>query len=58
MTSTRNSCCGALMALDLDNFQPLNDTHGHQLGDLLLLETATPCPESHLGNWSNLYGQY
>lgn len=36
----RSKRYGALMVLDLDNFKPLNDTHGHSAGDLLLKEAA------------------
>ncbi len=35
-----NGHYGALMFLDLDNFKPLNDQHGHNTGDLLLIEAA------------------
>jgi diguanylate cyclase (GGDEF)-like protein/PAS domain S-box-containing protein len=38
--SKRNASGGAVIFLDLDNFKPLNDTHGHDVGDLLLMEVA------------------
>ena len=38
--SQRNSTHGALLFLDLDKFKELNDTHGHDVGDLMLQEVA------------------
>lgn len=38
--SERSGLHGAVMFVDLDGFKPLNDTHGHAVGDLTLVEVA------------------
>ena len=39
-TAKRDQAQLALMFIDLDKFKPVNDTHGHNVGDLLLKEVA------------------
>ena len=36
----RHKTYGAVMMLDLDDFKPINDIHGHEAGDAMLVEIA------------------
>ncbi|MDD4930123.1 MAG: sensor domain-containing diguanylate cyclase [Gallionella sp.] len=38
--SKRSGRYCAMMFVDMDNFKPINDLHGHSMGDLLLAEAA------------------
>ena len=39
-SSARSNRCGALLFLDMDKFKILNDTQGHDYGDLMLIEVG------------------
>lgn len=40
-SSKRSGCYAGLLFIDLDNFKPLNDKHGHAAGDSLLVEVSS-----------------
>jgi diguanylate cyclase (GGDEF)-like protein len=36
----KNDSCGSLVLLDIDNFKKVNDSHGHQIGDHILIQVS------------------
>lgn len=55
-TAERHSHALSILMIDVDHFKSVNDTHGHELGDLALVTVASALRShlrisDHLGRW-------
>ena len=57
INAQRNQTTGALFICDLDRFKPVNDSYGHDVGDLLLIEVAKRITQKVLHRKSDTFSR-